>query len=174
MSEYKCPECKDTGVYRGLTVEEPCRACGLPAGEAGGKASTVGSTEGQGLSFDPQKFAKAYIASMKPSKQRAPELHIRATEESVFDCHVETNKFVNLSGMVTVRPAGRRLELSRFLVDGDFDRFCNEVNAAYFQNHPVNLTCSFPDGSKATVLGRISFFSYLARDVTLHFEVFDA
>jgi hypothetical protein len=28
MSDFLCPECKDTGEYRGLNTVEPCRACG--------------------------------------------------------------------------------------------------------------------------------------------------
>jgi hypothetical protein len=28
MTEFQCPECKDTGVYQGLNTVEPCRACG--------------------------------------------------------------------------------------------------------------------------------------------------
>ena len=27
-SDFVCPECKDTGEYRGLNTVEPCRACG--------------------------------------------------------------------------------------------------------------------------------------------------
>jgi hypothetical protein len=28
MTDFSCPECKDTGEYRGLNTVEPCRACG--------------------------------------------------------------------------------------------------------------------------------------------------
>lgn len=154
MSEYNCPECKDTGIYQGLNAVEPCRACqriatagpplNLTASDAAftkGMKQAKRFIDGRGMEWE------GVQAGFVPA-----EIHITATENSILSVEYETQEY-DIDCWINLELVYRRISLSQIAYRReDLD----EIGKAYLSGEPIKVTCEFPNGIVSSIIATIS------------------
>lgn len=149
MTDFNCPECKDTGIYQGLNTVEPCRACQRMATAGPPLNLTASDTEFVKV----MKQAKASTQRFIDGREMdLAEIHITATENSILSVECETQKH-EIVCWIEYELLYRRISLSEVTYRReDLD----EVGKAYLSGEPIKVTCEFPNGIASSIIATIS------------------
>lgn len=162
MSDFLCPECKDTGIYQGLNTVEPCRACGgkqrenippLNLTASPKRFESALETAGRILAKAARESGGQSIRHEIEEQTTEPkEVFVTLTKNSLVSVHCETRD-IDMGYRIQKELLYRRLTLSAV----NFDKQgMDHVSEAYLARKPIKVTCTFNDGSNGSIAGTVS------------------